>query len=115
MKIYHAKRGRDRVILYVIDDADPTKTRRYISHRTGRDSHSPTGFEWGYLGSGPAELAFALVRDMTGKQPSPYVYQRFKEKALAGLPRDVSMWKTSEAEFRVILDPIIAEYEAQRF
>lgn len=25
-------------------------------------NHSPTGFEWGYLGSGPAQLAYAILR-----------------------------------------------------
>ena len=25
--------------------------------------HSPTGFEWGYLGSGPADLALSLLAD----------------------------------------------------
>jgi hypothetical protein len=29
-------------------------------------SHSPTGFEWGYLGSGPAQLALALLLDAAG-------------------------------------------------
>ena len=28
-------------------------------------SHSPTGFEWGYGGSGPAQLAHALLLDYT--------------------------------------------------
>ena len=26
-------------------------------------NHSPTGFEWGYGGSGPAQLALALLAD----------------------------------------------------
>ncbi len=29
-------------------------------------NHSPTGFSWGYLGSGPAQLAIALLLDATG-------------------------------------------------
>lgn len=29
-------------------------------------THSPTGFEWGYAGSGPAQLALALLLDATG-------------------------------------------------
>ena len=36
-------------------------------------NHSPTGFEWGYYGSGPAQLALAILLDFTGD----------KEKALA--------------------------------
>jgi len=26
------------------------------------ENHSPTGFEWGYLGSGPSQLAYAILR-----------------------------------------------------
>jgi len=29
--------------------------------------HSPTGFEWGYGGSGPADLAYAILRDYLGQ------------------------------------------------
>lgn len=29
-------------------------------------NHSPTGFSWGYFGSGPAQLALALLLDATG-------------------------------------------------
>lgn len=29
-------------------------------------NHSPTGFEWGYGGSGPHQLALALLMDATG-------------------------------------------------
>jgi hypothetical protein len=31
--------------------------------RLDLDNHSPTGFEWGYGGSGPAQLALALLAD----------------------------------------------------
>lgn len=29
-------------------------------------NHSPTGFEWGYGGSGPAQLALAILLDVLG-------------------------------------------------
>ena len=32
-------------------------------------NHSPTGFEWGYCGSGPAQLALALLADHLGEPP----------------------------------------------
>lgn len=42
-------------------------------------NHSPDGFEWGYLGSGPSQLALALVLDATGDQPLALAaYQWFK-------------------------------------
>lgn len=33
--------------------------------------HSPTGFEWGYGGSGPADLALSILADYFGENPSP--------------------------------------------
>lgn len=41
--------------------------------------HSPTGFSWGYSGSGPAQLALALLYDATSdpKLATDY-YQDFK-------------------------------------
>jgi hypothetical protein len=49
--------------------------------------HSPDGFEWGYGGSGPADLA----RSITGwlletDDPPPGVYQRVKECLVANVP-----------------------------
>jgi hypothetical protein len=39
--------------------------------------HSPHGFEWGYEGAGPAELARALLRHHLGDRiPHPFIYQR---------------------------------------
>lgn len=34
-------------------------------------NHSPDGFEWGYGGSGPAQLALAILADFLGPAPSP--------------------------------------------
>ncbi len=47
-------------------------------------NHSSNGFNWGYGGSGPAQLALAIILELTGKTDG---YQDFKEKALAGLPQ----------------------------
>jgi hypothetical protein len=42
--------------------------------------HSPTGFAWGYEGSGPADLAMSLLCDVLGERPSQrqLIYGRFK-------------------------------------
>ncbi len=41
---------------------------------------SPTGFGWGYEGSGPADLAMSLLCDVLGERPSrqQLIYGRFK-------------------------------------
>lgn len=42
-------------------------------------NHSPTGFQWGYGGSGPAQLAMALLLDVTGNPELALAhYQDFK-------------------------------------
>jgi hypothetical protein len=42
-------------------------------------NHSPTGFEWGYGGSGPAQLALALLLDVTGdRHVADLAHQGFK-------------------------------------
>lgn len=47
--------------------------------------HSPTGFEWGYGGSGPAELARNICLQMFGNDEG---YQEFKEKYIATIQRE---------------------------
>jgi hypothetical protein len=48
-------------------------------------NHSPDGFNWGYGGSGPAQLALAIMLKLTGK---PNGYQNFKFRIIAGLPQN---------------------------
>ena len=45
--------------------------------------HSPDGFEWGYGGSGPADLALSIVADHLGYVPHPMVYQGVKNHHVA--------------------------------
>jgi len=48
-------------------------------------NHSPGGFEWGYGGSGPAQLALALIFDATGdRERALACHQEFKEAFVAG-------------------------------
>lgn len=69
-------------------------------------NHSPDGFCWGYNGSGPAQLALAiLLYALPGDRHLAKLYhQRFKEKFIAPLPIDgdfeidvnVSEWVNNE-------------------
>jgi hypothetical protein len=65
--------------------------------------HSPDGFNWGYLGGGPADLARSLLMDCLGADPAPQLYQAFKERFIAGLPQDAG-WQIDEAAIRQWLD-----------
>ena len=56
-------------------------------------NHSPDGFEWGYGGSGPAQLALALLLDALGigvqhQETATRFYQRFKSEVVEQWPRD---------------------------
>jgi len=57
---------------------DPKPSQKY-------HNHSPDGFNWGYGGSGPAQLALAIMLKLTGK---PDGYQHFKSKVIAALPQN---------------------------
>lgn len=49
-------------------------------------NHSPSGFELGYNGSGPAQLALAIVTDVLGDEAGQDLYQRYKRDVVANLP-----------------------------
>jgi len=54
----------------------------------GLANHSPTGFAWGYEGSGPAQLALAILLHFTGHPAWALAhYQDFKRAIIAKLPR----------------------------
>jgi hypothetical protein len=48
-------------------------------------NHSPTGFAWGYGGSGPAQLALAVLLEFTTEENALRLYQDFKFEIIAGL------------------------------
>lgn len=51
-------------------------------------NHSPDGFAWGYGGSGPAQLALALLLRLTTKAFALEHYQDFKSQVIAALPAE---------------------------
>jgi len=49
-------------------------------------NHSPDGFEWGYPGSGPSQLALALLLDATNSETiAQGYYQEFNYTVIAAL------------------------------
>lgn len=51
-------------------------------------NHSPTGFAWGYAGSGPAQLALAILLKVTSRAEAEANYMRFKGDVIARLCKD---------------------------
>lgn len=89
--------------------AQVTVNGRPLDPRMDVRNHSPDGFEWGYGGSGPAQLALAILCDLIGdsKAVEGGLYQRFKFKVIAGL--DTDNWVLSEARIRDALTRIREE------
>src|ERR1043165_648532 len=59
-----------------------------LDPRLDLHNHSPTGFEWGYCGSGPAQLSLAILAyHLRDDQRALTLYQRFKWEVIAELPR----------------------------
>jgi hypothetical protein len=50
-------------------------------------NHSPTGFNWGYGGSGPAQFALALLLKYLPEEEATRYYQKFKFEWVASLPQ----------------------------
>jgi len=65
-------------------------------------NHSQTGFSWGYLGSGPAQLALAICVDAVGRERALDVYQGFKLRLIAQLPGD-QPWMLTEHDVRTAI------------
>jgi hypothetical protein len=58
-----------------------------LNPRFDLSNHSPTGFEWGYAGSGPAQLALAVLADhCKDDERALNFHQRFKWAVIAELP-----------------------------
>ena len=65
------------------------------------------GAEWGYGGSGPAQLALALLADATGDDElAQSHYQRFKREVVAGFERD--RFLITQAEIRCWLASVLS-------
>lgn len=50
-------------------------------------NHSPDGFAWGYGGSGPAQLALAILLEIMPENDAQALYQQFKWDYIAKIPQ----------------------------
>ncbi len=82
MRAYKIVRGPDKVSAYVISEDGSERPLKHIVR------HSPTGFEIGYGGPGPADLALSILVDFYKDTAAPmeaaqWNYQAFKRAFLA--------------------------------
>lgn len=69
---------------------------RSLALRLDLRNHSPTGFCWGYMGSGPAQAALAVLADYAGDNEAIQRYQQFKFDFLSKYPMNQGWTITSE-------------------
>lgn len=84
--LYYASRlasgGHQPIYKRLMPDGDPIELSPEPSQELY--NHSPDGFQWGYGGSGPAQLALALLLDATNdRETSLAFYQAFKWERVA--------------------------------
>jgi hypothetical protein len=91
MRGYVSKRGQDGTAEVIVRETDGIGKgiERPLDPRLDLVNHSPDGFEWGYGGSGPAQLSLAIVADATGDDELALkIYQRMKVEVFGRLPQD---------------------------
>ena len=86
-------------------------------------NHSPTGFEWGYGGSGPAQLALAILVDhftvdrgdgapFTNVEAAEFLHQKFKFKVVGRFPQ--AGWTLTTEEINAAIEQIRGEGKEER-
>ncbi len=119
MKIYRATRADEGIGAVTVTEEDG---RAYaLRARFDLHNHSPSGLEWAYAGSGPAQLALALLADHfrtatatafpagIGDDLARAVYQDFKFAVVARLPR--AGWTLTTQEIGQALCRLASEDE----
>lgn len=110
MKQYHgvSHNACDRQVF--VEDSNGKRYELAFERSMEHAQHSPTGFNWGYGGSGPAQLAlaYALLLDVTNKaNVAMRYYQDFKSDKIANLSET---WTLAEQE---IHDWIVAREQEE--
>ena len=100
MTTYTGERIGSRILVRVDD--------KPLCPRLDLCPHSPSGFNWGYYGSGPAQLALAILADHLPSDENRALahYQRFKERVIARLAFD--HWTLTDRD----VDEVLATIEA---
>lgn len=97
MKIHLQGRMDTREVILNNTLLDPAKSQDITNH-------SPDGFNWGYPGSGPAQLALAICLELFGEQRA-LVYHQFMSMYISALPQEDFDEKINITNF--ILDYVV--------
>ena len=90
---FRGRRTTNSCVVSVLYDGEEVEL---LNPRTDLRNHSPTGFEWGFGGSGPAQLALAILAHEYGDEKALGYYQEFKWKVIAWIGTD--KWELTSEE-----------------
>jgi len=109
-KSYHGRRAPDGIGEVWVEESKANavgdtvvcgSTRRPLPLCLELRNHSPTGFAWGYGGSGPAQLALALLMDAIGNEELALThYQDFKREHVSNWGE---RWSITAREIRAFV------------
>jgi hypothetical protein len=113
--VYCGERGEGGAAVWKTTVRDGEEiARRELPPRLDLRNHSPTGFEWGYGGSGPAQLALALLVDALGDaEEALTLYQPFKWQVVTNLPS--TAWKLTDTAIREIAEELRLKRNAMEY
>ena len=98
MKVYEGLLHDGEAKIFVTQNNKRSELRIEPSLRVW--NHSPSGFNWGYGGSGPAQTSLALLLDALGDQERAVnLHQSFKFRVVADWPSD-SNWTITDEEIK---------------
>lgn len=101
--------GGQPVIKHWWRESDTCRFASSLDPRYDLKNHSPDGFNWGYLGSGPSQLALALLADaLADDQRALRLYLEFKFRVVARWPQG-GRWTMSADAIRQYADTIEEE------
>lgn len=95
-KIYEGRISTDGPTVLVWKHSGRARSFTELPLRYPECRHSPEGFAWGYGGSGPGQLAYALLRNMGySKAEAARLHHYLKDVLTSRLPQD-EPWTMSE-------------------
>ncbi len=102
MKTYLVYRTTGGVRADIVEDGVTSRLKHIVRH-------SPTGLEFGYGGSGPADTALSILTDLLGPEIAGRFYQHFKWDFIAQARENVLT--ITEQQIRAWL--VVAEHKYQ--
>jgi Family of unknown function (DUF6166) len=104
-QLAHRHRGQRTSRGAIVEAQTSTATWRPLDPRLDLRNHSPTGFEWGYGGSGPAQLALPLAANRLPETLALTIYQRLKRALVASLDH---AWHLSADHLNALLAELLS-------